>query len=105
MIEVYPQLRDTQVEFVWGGTLDFTLDVMPHAGKIEDMYFAAGFAGHGVAAATWFGAKLAGLICGEPNDIPFTNINFPSAPFGLRSGHTWALPLAGAWYRLLDFFT
>jgi glycine/D-amino acid oxidase-like deaminating enzyme len=105
MLDVYPQLRDTKVEFVWGGTLDFTLDVMPHAGKIDDMYFAAGFAGHGVAAATWFGAKLAGLICGDPNDIPFTNIKFSAAPFGLRSGHTWALPLAGAWYRLLDFFT
>ncbi len=105
MIDVYPQLRGTKVEFVWGGTLDFTLDVMPHAGKIGDMYFAAGFAGHGVAAATWFGAKLAALICGDPNDIPFTNIKFPAAPFGLRSGHTWALPLAGAWYRLLDLLT
>lgn len=105
MVHVYPQLRDTKVEYVWGGTLDFTLDVMPHAGKIDDMYFAAGFAGHGVAAATWFGAKLAGLICGEPSHIPFANIRFPAAPFGLRSGNTWALPLAGAWYKLLDFFT
>ncbi len=105
MIGVYPQLRDTKVEFVWGGTLDFTLDVMPHAGKIDGMYFAAGFAGHGVAAATWFGAKLAAQICGDPSDIPFDAIKFPSAPLGLRSGHTWALPLAGAWYRLLDFLT
>ncbi len=105
MVDVYPQLPGTKVEFVWGGTLDFTLDVMPHAGKIDGMYFAAGFAGHGVAAATWFGAKLAGLICGEPNDIPFDGIKFPAAPIGLRSGNTWALPLSGAWYRILDFFT
>src|SRR5712671_2871298 len=105
MIGVYPQLRDVKVEYVWGGTLDFTLDVVPHAGKINDMHFAAGFAGHGVAAATWFGAKLAGLICGEPSDIPFDGIPFPAAPLGLRSGNPWALPLAGAWYRLLDFFT
>jgi glycine/D-amino acid oxidase-like deaminating enzyme len=105
MVSVYPQLRDTKIEFVWGGTLDFTLDVMPHTGKIDDMYFAAGFAGHGVAAATWVGAKLAGLICGEPNDIPFDGIKFSAAPLGLRSGNTWALPLAGAWYRILDFFT
>ncbi len=105
MISVYPQLRDSKIEFVWGGTLDFTLDVMPHAGKIDGMYFAAGFAGHGVAAATWFGAKLAGLICGDANDIPFDGIKFPAAPLGLRSGNTWALPLASAWYRILDFFT
>ena len=105
MTGVYPQLRDAKVEFVWGGTLDFTLDVMPHAGKIDGMYFAAGFAGHGVAAATWFGMKLAGLICGDPNDIPFEGIPFRGAPLGLRSGNTWALPLAGAWYKILDFLT
>jgi glycine/D-amino acid oxidase-like deaminating enzyme len=105
MTGVYPQLRDAKIEFVWGGTLDFTLDVMPHAGKIDGMYFAAGFAGHGVAAATWLGMKLAGLICGDPNDIPFDDIPFRGAPLGLRSGNTWALPLAGAWYRILDFLT
>jgi glycine/D-amino acid oxidase-like deaminating enzyme len=105
MIHVYPQLRDTKVEYVWGGTLDFTLDVMPHTGKIENMHFAAGFAGHGVAAATWFGVKLAGVICGDPDRSPFASIPFPSAPIGLRSGHTWALPLAGLWYRILDLLT
>jgi len=105
MITVYPQLRDTKVEYVWGGTLDFTLDVMPHAGKIDEMYFAAGFAGHGVAAATWFGSKLAGMICGDKDSTPFSAIPFPTAPYGLRSGHTWALPLAGLWYRILDLFT
>src|SRR5467141_4082725 len=47
MIGVYPQMRDAKVEYVWGGTLDFTFDVVPHAGKINDMHFAAGFAGHG----------------------------------------------------------
>ncbi len=105
MVGVYPQLRSAKVEFVWGGTLDFTLDVMPHAGKIDGMYFAAGFAGHGVAAATWFGAKLAAQICGDPSDIPFDRIKFPAAPLGLRSGNTWALPLAGAWYKILDLLT
>ena len=105
MIAVYPQLCDIQVEYVWGGTLDFTFDVMPHAGKIDGMYFAMGFAGHGVAAATWLGAKLAGVICGDPSDIPFERIKFSAAPFGLRSGNTWALPLAGAYYKVLDWLT
>jgi glycine/D-amino acid oxidase-like deaminating enzyme len=105
MIEVYPQLRDTKVEYVWGGTLDFAMDVMPHSGKIDGMYFAVGFAGHGVAAATWMGAKLAGAICGDPDDNPFSRIAFPGAPIGLRSGNTWALPLAGAYYKVLDWLT
>jgi glycine/D-amino acid oxidase-like deaminating enzyme len=105
MIDVYPQLRETKVEYVWGGTLDFVFDVMPHAGKMEGMYFAMGYAGHGVAAATWLGARLAGLMCGDANDIPYTNIRFPAAPIGLRSGQSWALPLAGAYYKILDWFT
>ena len=105
MIEVYPQLRGAKVEYVWGGTLDFAMDVMPHAGKIDGMYFAMGFAGHGVAAATWMGAKLAGVICGDPDDNPFSRIAFPGAPPGLRSGNTWALPLAGAYYKVLDWLT
>jgi glycine/D-amino acid oxidase-like deaminating enzyme len=105
MIEVYPQLRNTKVEYVWGGTLDFAMDVMPHSGKIDGMYFAVGFAGHGVAAATWMGAKLASVICGDPDDNPFSRIPFPGAPLGLRSGNTWALPLAGAYYKLLDWLT
>ena len=105
MVGVYPQLRDTKVEYVWGGTLDFAFDVMPHSGKIDGMHFALGFAGHGVAAATWMGAKMAGAICGDPDDSPFSHIAFPGAPIGLRSGHTWALPLAGAYYKVLDWLT
>ncbi|MBZ5701650.1 MAG: FAD-binding oxidoreductase [Acidobacteriia bacterium] len=103
MIEVYPQLRDTKVEYVWGGTLDFAFDVMPHSGRLGAMHYAAGYAGHGVAAATQFGVQLAGVICGEPGDNPFAAIPFRDAPIGLRCGHTWALPLAGAYYKFLDW--
>jgi glycine/D-amino acid oxidase-like deaminating enzyme len=105
MVDVYPQLRETKVEFVWGGTLDFAFDVMPHSGRLQGMYFGVGFAGHGVAAATWMGTKLAGVICGDADDNPFSKIAFPGAPIGLRSGNTWALPLAGMYYRVLDWLT
>src|SRR5207237_766076 len=65
MIEVYPRLRDVKVEYVWGGTLDFAFDIMPHAGQIDGIYFAVGYAGHGVAMATWQGQKMAEMIAGE----------------------------------------
>src|SRR5947208_11437242 len=39
MIDVYPQLHDVKVEYVWGGTLDFAFDIMPHAGKMDVIYF------------------------------------------------------------------
>ena len=103
MIGVYPQLRDTKVEYVWGGTLDFAFDIMPHAGQMDGMYFAVGYAGHGVAMATYQGQKMAEWIAGGKNDNPFAGIPFPGAPLGLYNGKPWFLPLAGAWYKFLDW--
>lgn len=103
MVQVYPQLRETKIEFVWGGTLDFAFDVMPHTGQIDGMHYAVGYAGHGMAFGTYLGTRLGEIIAGGPNDLPFESIPFPTPPPGLRSGHTWALPLAGAYYKFLDW--
>ena len=103
MIDVYPQLRDTKVEYVWGGTLDFAFDIMPHAGQMEGIYYAVGYAGHGVAMATYQGQKMAELIAGDKPDNPFVGIPFPGAPLGLYNGKPWFLPFAGMWYKFLDW--
>jgi glycine/D-amino acid oxidase-like deaminating enzyme len=103
LIDVYAQLRDTKVEYVWGGTLDFAFDIMPHAGEIDRMYYAVGYAGHGVAMATYQGQKMAELIAGDKPENPFVGIPFPGAPLGLYNGRPWFLPLAGMWYKFLDW--
>ena len=103
MIEVYPQLSDAKIDYVWGGTLDFAFDIMPHAGQLAGMYYAVGYAGHGVAMATYQGQKIAELIAGEQPENPFVGIPFPRAPLGLYNGKPWFLPFAGAWYKFLDW--
>jgi glycine/D-amino acid oxidase-like deaminating enzyme len=103
MIDVYPQLRDVKVEYVWGGTLDFAFDIMPHAGQMDGIYYSVGYAGHGVAMATWQGQKMAEMIAGEKPENPFVGIPFPGAPLGLYNGKPWFLPFAGAWYKFLDW--
>jgi glycine/D-amino acid oxidase-like deaminating enzyme len=103
MIEVYPQLRDTKVEYVWGGTLDFCFDIMPHAGHLDGIYFAVGYAGHGVAMATWQGQKMSEWIAEGKTDNPFAEIPFPGAPLGLYNGKPWFLPFVGAYYKVLDW--
>ena len=103
MIDVYPQLRDAKVEYVWGGTLDFAFDIMPHAGQIDGVYYAVGYAGHGVAMATYQGQKIAELISGDKPENPFVGIPFPGAPLGLYNGKPWFLPFAGMWYKFLDW--
>jgi glycine/D-amino acid oxidase-like deaminating enzyme len=103
MIDVYPQLKDTRVEFVWGGTLDFAFDIMPHAGRMEGIYYALGYAGHGVAMATYLGQKMAQFICTGRDENPYAGIPFPGAPLGLYNGNPWFLPFAGMYYKFLDW--
>lgn len=104
MIRVYPQLRDVKVEYVWGGTLDFAFDMMTHAGEEEGIYFALGYAGHGVAMGTYLGKTVAeAMIKGNIREHPFAQFKFPGAPLGLYNGFPWFLPLAGAWYKFLDW--
>jgi glycine/D-amino acid oxidase-like deaminating enzyme len=105
MGEVYPQLRNAKIEYVWGGTLDFCFDIMPHAGKSEGIYFALGYAGHGVAMATWQGRKMAEWIAEGKTDNPFAEIPFPGAPLGFYNGNPWFLPFAGAYYKVLDWIS
>jgi glycine/D-amino acid oxidase-like deaminating enzyme len=123
MLSVYPQLRDAKIEYVWGGTLDFAFDIMPHAGQLDGLHYSLGYAGHGVAMSSYLGDKIAHSILqgrsGDSmrernlarnvnlngNENPFAQIPFPSAPLGLYNGRPWFLPFAGAWYKLLDWLT
>jgi glycine/D-amino acid oxidase-like deaminating enzyme len=105
MVEIFPQLRETEIEFAWGGTLDFCFDTMPHAGESGGIHYALGYAGHGVAMATYLGAKLAEKIAGASGQVPFSGIPFPGAPLGLYNGKPWFLPFAGAYYKVLDWIS
>lgn len=104
MVEVYPQLQDVKVEYVWGGTLDFAFDMMTHVGETDGVYYSLGYAGHGVAMATYLGKTVAdAMMNGNIKEHPFAQIEFPSAPLGLYNGTPWFLPFAGAWHKILDW--
>jgi glycine/D-amino acid oxidase-like deaminating enzyme len=104
MIQVYPRLRDIRVEYVWGGTLDFAFDMMTHVGQMDGLYYSLGYAGHGVAMATYLGKTVAeAMLRGSLKEHPFASFEFPSAPLGLYNGFPWFLPLAGAWHKILDW--
>ncbi|MGE5643044.1 MAG: NAD(P)/FAD-dependent oxidoreductase [Byssovorax cruenta] len=104
MVQIYPQLKDVRVEYVWGGTLDFAFDMMPHVGKMDGIHYSLGYAGHGVAMATYLGQIIAeAMLKGNIRENPFASLGFPSAPLGLYNGFPWFLPLAGAWHKILDW--
>jgi glycine/D-amino acid oxidase-like deaminating enzyme len=102
MVRVFPQLGDVPVAYAWGGTLDFAFDLMPHTGQLDGLWHALGYAGHGVALATYLGTLVAGAVSGQVVDDPFSSLRFPRAPLGLYTGRPWFLPFAEAWYRFLD---
>ena len=104
MIKVYPQLKDAKVEYVWGGTLDFAFDQMTHVGEEDGIFYSLGYAGHGVAMATYLGATVAeAMLKGNIKEHPFAKFSFPSAPLGLYNGNPWFLPFAGMYYKILDY--
>ncbi|MCE7980539.1 MAG: FAD-binding oxidoreductase [Caldilinea sp. CFX5] len=103
LVAVFPQLHNVAIDYVWGGTVDVPFDRMPHAGQIDGLYYAIGYAGHGVAMATYLGDKVAATMGGAVVDNPFAEIPFPGAPLGLYDGRPWFLPLAEWWYRFWDW--
>ena len=104
MVQVYPQLKNTKIEYVWGGTLDFAFDMMTHVGQVDGIYYSLGYAGHGVAIASYLGKTVAeAMLTGNIKDHPFALFSFPGAPLGLYNGFPWFLPFAGAWHKILDW--
>jgi glycine/D-amino acid oxidase-like deaminating enzyme len=100
MLEVFPQLADVPVEYAWDGRVAFTLDQMPHAGVLDGIHYALGYGGHGVALATWLGARMGEALAGA-GTIPRLTSPFRAVP--LYGGTPWFLPLVGGYYRMRDW--
>ncbi len=103
MRKVFPQLADVGFDYVWGGTIDISLNRAPHWGRIgSNVYFAQGFSGHGVAATQLAGRVIAEAIRGQNERLDvFARIAHHDFPGG-RAFRTPILVAAMAWYKLRD---
>ena len=102
MIEVYPQLQGTKIDYSWGGLVDLTMDRMPKVGEHEGLFYAMGFSGHGVQMSTYMGTQMAEIMDGKAEANVWRDLDWPSIPgYG---GNPWFLPAMGAYYRLVDAF-
>lgn len=103
MLAVFPDLADTEFQYVWGGNVAITVERTPHLGRIGgNVYFAHGFSGLGVALTGVAGKVVAEAIAGtaERFDV-FTRL--PHTTFhGGRLLRAPMLALAMLWYRLRD---
>jgi gamma-glutamylputrescine oxidase len=105
MLRTYPELRDTRIDYAWGGTLAVTMNRMPSFGRLEgNAFYAQGYSGHGVPIATLAGKLIAEAVSGtaERFDV-MASVPSPAFPGGtlLR----WPGLVAGmAWYAMKDRF-
>jgi gamma-glutamylputrescine oxidase len=91
LTRLWPALERTSFELVWSGVLSATLDLAPSIGIIgneRNIYFGAGFAGHGVNFSFLSGKVIGSLYAGNDEqwkDMPFANRNhFPIPPEPIR---------------------
>ena len=102
MTDRYPQLKGVKITHAWTGNVAFTLDEMPHMGKFDNLHYALGCNGSGIAMMTYLGQQTARKVAGKSNrTCAFDRPEFPDHP--LYNGSTWFLPFVGRYFRARDW--
>ncbi len=103
MVEIFPQVAHIPLSHAWTGKLGLTFDLMPHIGRVEGVWYAYGYAGHGVAVASMMGREVGEMIAGSRATSLFSEI--PHRRHFFTPYDRLYLPLVSAWFRLLDRLT
>lgn len=114
MARTFPQLKDTKVEYAWGGFVDISMNRAPDFGRLADrlhgperadwsnVYYLQGFSGHGLALTGLAGKLVAEAIAGDAERFDtFARIRHRPFPGG-KLLRTPALVAGMAYYRLRD---
>ena len=91
MVEVFPSLASTPIDYAWGGPVGVTSNRLPHMGRKGNVFYAHGFSGHGALVTTLAGELLAEAVTGtmERFDV------FARLPHSRFPGGKWlARPIA-----------
>lgn len=101
MLKVYPQLKDTRIDYAWGGTLAITLNRMPHFGRLDNnIFYAQGYSGHGVPTATMAGKLIAEAVAGTAERFDVM-ASYPTYTFPGGTLLRWPGLVAGMLYYSL----
>jgi gamma-glutamylputrescine oxidase len=103
MEQVFPQLKDVEISYAWGGTLAITMSRLPHISSPQPgVLAAAGYSGHGVALAGFTGKVLADAVRGDTDGFDRL-AKLPTARFpGGVTLRNPLLALAMTWYATRD---
>jgi gamma-glutamylputrescine oxidase len=113
MATTFPQLKNTKIEYAWGGFVDISMNRAPDFGRLADLddgatrnfdnvYYLQGFSGHGLALTGLAGKLVAEAIDGNASRFDtFARIRHRPFPGG-RLLRMPALVAGMAYYRLRD---
>lgn len=100
---VFPQLKNVELDFVWSGTTDLTVNGATDSRKFGDrypIYAVHGWSGHGVAQTVRIGKAIADDFIGHAQDFEMlTNIQHQNIPLG-RTLAPMVIPVAKGAYGL-----
>ena len=100
IVRFFPELEDVPITHSWTGRLGVTFDQLPHIGRVDGMWYALGYSGHGLALGTYLGHEVGGLIAGDLQRSPFAEVKHPTRWYYRQ--RPWFLPAAARLYRVLD---
>jgi gamma-glutamylputrescine oxidase len=113
MSTTFPQLKDTRIDYAFGGFVDISMNRAPDFGRLSavtgdadhnNVYYLQGFSGHGLALTGLAGKLVAEAIGGTANRFDvFARLRHRSFPGG-RWLRTPALVAGMSYYRLKDMF-
>jgi len=88
MLRTFPQLKNTKIDYAWGGNYLLTPKRLPQVGAVgSNIYYAQGYSGHGLTCAHLCGEILAEAIQGDYQRYDIFS-NFPQNSFpGGRGFH------------------
>lgn len=106
MLEVFPHLKNTKIDFQWGGMIGIGANRLPQIGRLKgqnNVFYAQAYSGHGVNATHLAGKLLGEAIAGQASTgfdlfdkVP--HMTFPGGKY-LRSP---LLALGMLWHRMKE---
>lgn len=101
-VRVFPQLKNVEWEFSWGGKLAVTEDRLPHFHEpTRGLIAGLGYNGRGVAMSNVMGTVLADRVLGaDPESLPFPVSPLKKVPF--RQVQLLGKGAAIRWMQFLD---
>ncbi|MGB7288167.1 MAG: FAD-binding oxidoreductase [Salaquimonas sp.] len=103
MLEIFPELKNTPIDYGWGGTLAITMKRLPLFERVSgNILNCSGYSGHGVALACLAGKIAAETIQGQASRFDLmAKLETPRFPGGTMLRYPM-LVAAMIWFSLRD---